>query len=114
MFGWVIFRCDTLRDALSFFKSMFGFNGLFGNDTVPAPILLQRAGVNTVFLVTLVFAIVFSAPVIPWLKNKIKNMSEMKAKYILCASDCILVVLLVASSIQLALGSYNPFIYFEF
>ena len=114
MFGWVIFRCDTLRDALSFFKSMFGFNGLFGNDTVPAPILLQRAGVNTVFLVTLVFAIVFSVPVIPWLKNKIKNMSEMKAKYILCVSDCILVVLLVASSIQLALGSYNPFIYFEF
>lgn len=49
-------------DALSFIGSMFGASGLYGNDTVPSPVLLQQSGVSTVFFVTLIFAVLFSAP----------------------------------------------------
>ena len=114
--GWVIFRCDSVSDALSFIGSMFGASGLYGNDTVPSPVLLQQSGVSTVFFVTLIFAVLFSAPIIPWLKNKLESSCTKLALRgaVYCTADFVLIVLLVLSSVQLALGSYNPFIYFDF
>lgn len=114
--GWVIFRCDSVADALSFIGSMFGASGLYGNDTVPSPVLLQQSGVSTVFFVTLIFAVLFSAPIIPWLKNKLESSCTKLALRgaVYCTADFVLIVLLVLSSVQLALGSYNPFIYFDF
>ena len=111
--GWVIFRCDSVSDALSFIGSMFGASGLYGNDTVPSPVLLQQSGVSTVFFVTLIFAVLFSAPIIPWLKNKLESSCTKLALRgaVYCTADFVLIVL---SSVQLALGSYNPFIYFDF
>lgn len=114
--GWVIFRCDSVSDALSFIGSMFGASGLYGSDTVPSPVLLQQSGVSTVFFVTLIFAVLFSAPIIPWLKNKLESSCTKLALRgaVYCTADFVLIVLLVLSSVQLALGSYNPFIYFDF
>ena len=114
--GWVIFRCDSVADALSFIGSMFGASGLYGSDTVPSPVLLQQSGVSTVFFVTLIFAVLFSAPIIPWLKNKLESSCTKLALRgaVYCTADFVLIVLLVLSSVQLALGSYNPFIYFDF
>lgn len=114
--GWVIFRCDSVSDALSFIGSMFGASGLYGSDTVPSPVLLQQSGVSTVFFVTLIFAVLFSTPIIPWLKNKLESSCTKLALRgaVYCTADFVLIVLLVLSSVQLALGSYNPFIYFDF
>ena len=114
--GWVIFRCDSVSDALSFIGSMFGASGLYGSDTVPSPVLLQQSGVSTVFFVTLIFAVLFSTPTIPWLKNKLESSCTKLALRgaVYCTADFVLIVLLVLSSVQLALGSYNPFIYFDF
>lgn len=114
--GWVIFRCDSVSDAFSFIGSMFGASGLYGSDTVPSPVLLQQSGVSTVFFVTLIFAVLFSAPIIPWLKNKLESSCTKLALRgaVYCTADFVLIVLLVLSSVQLALGSYNPFIYFDF
>ena len=114
--GWVIFRCDSVADALSFIGSMFGASGLYGSDTVPSPVLLQQSGVSTVFFVTLIFAVLFSAPIIPWLKNKLESSCTKLALRgaVYCTADFVLIVLLVLSSVQLALSSYNPFIYFDF
>ena len=105
--GWVIFRCDSVSDAFSFIGSMFGASGLYGSDTVPSPVLLQQSGVSTVFFVT---------PIIPWLKNKLESSCTKLALRgaVYCTADFVLIVLLVLSSVQLALGSYNPFIYFDF
>lgn len=114
--GWVIFRCDSVTDAFSFIGSMFGASGLYGSDTVPSPVLLQQSGVSTVFFVTLIFAVLFSTPIIPWLKNKLESSYTKLALRgaVYCTADFVLIVLLVLSSVQLALGSYNPFIYFDF
>lgn len=114
--GWVLFRSSTVAESFSFYGAMFGSSGLFGTDTVPSPVLLQRAGVNTVFFIALIFAVLFSTPIIPYIQKKMK---EAGSRVALCNSvgiiaDCALIILLVLSSVQLALGAYNPFIYFDF
>jgi len=116
VFGWVIFRCDTLGQVGKFFVSLFGFNGVFGTELIPAPTLLQRASVNTIFIIAFVFAIIFSTPIVPYLKAKYDAYQGSKAlkETIAWSVDIALVLLLVLSSVQLALGAYNPFIYFEF
>ena len=116
MIGWVIFRSDTVGNAFSFIGSMFGANGFFGTESIPAPILLQRAGVNTIFLVALVFAIIFSTPIVPALQKRfaITPSSGTAVRTLGWVVDAVLVILLAASSVQLALGAYNPFIYFDF
>jgi len=113
--GWVIFRSETVADAFKFIGAMFGSSGLFGTDTIPAPTLLQRAGVNTVFIIAFVFAVIFSTPIVSYIKQKLEASGKEKAVRV-CAVVCdiVLVVLLIVSSVQLALGAYNPFIYFDF
>ena len=73
--GWAIFRCGQRFRCVLLYRLDVrrGTSGLYGNDTAPSPVLLQQSGVSTVFFVTLIFAVLFSAPIIPWLKNKLES-----------------------------------------
>ncbi len=98
--GFVIFRAETAAQAVHIFSAMFtGFH-------VEAAEMMILAKLLTPWnVVCAIAAAVLSAPISCWLKQKIKNETVYYA-----AS----VVLLVACIMELASGSYNPFIYFRF
>lgn len=103
LMGWVIFRADSLPQAFEYIKSMFCLNSNSFYDTVFAEQFRQG-------VIYIVFGIVFSFPVIPYLKKKIgKNNALMN--FISVVVLCLLFVISVASIVS---GSYNPFIYFNF
>ena len=67
MFGWVLFRADTLSHALLFFKTMFHFNAA---DLANHP--LGRY-VSRRVLCAIALGVVFAAPTWPWFKSWLAN-----------------------------------------
>lgn len=117
VFGWVIFTQETMTGLGQYIKAMFGGYGLLGADAVSAVTLLQRAEVNTIFFVVFAAAIIFSTPVAKNFQQRCIADARIIPEQALSkglAFDVILLVVLLLSVIQLALGAYNPFIYFRF
>lgn len=118
--GWVLFNATEDRGGLpwlaGFVKAMFGGYGAEGTNLMqPALIQIKNAGVNTVFLLAFAAAILFSTPILPWIKGKLAAGKETPLKTVLCyAGDIMLLALVVFSVIELETGAYNPFIYFRF
>ncbi len=100
--GWILFRADDLQTAAAYMKACFGAGG--------APLLdssfIEYARQNISYLAA---GILFSVPVAPALRKKIKPSLVTDIIYIFC-----LTALFLASISFLVKGSYNPFIYFNF
>jgi len=119
IFGWVLFNATDDRGGLTWLaeytKALFGGYGFMGTADIPVITEFVRANVSTVFFITLAAAAVFSAPVVPYLKDKIESAPDSTGKsVILYLADAALVVGLLICIGELAVGSYNPFIYFRF
>ncbi len=112
---WVFFRADTLADAVGYFRSMFTMK--FTDAMYP----LVAVQLDAHFYWTLLVACILSMPVYPQLIKAVK--SRMTSQSALSGMLyfghvpvrlCKIGGLLLASSMSLAAGSYNPFIYFRF
>ena len=105
--GFVIFRADTLGEALGMIGRMFA-----GFDFSAAYTAVLMKQLTPYFLVMLVLGILFSAPA----EKLVKTLRfEPEKKGILQgALYAVSVVLLAWCIIRLSGGSYNPFIYFRF
>ena len=103
VFGWVLFRSNSIVDAVIYFKSMFGVNSNVLCDETFKEYILQ-------ILIYLVFGILFSFPFIPKIKGKLKKHSLL---YDMCYV-IIMMALLIVSISNIVSDSYNPFIYFNF
>ena len=101
--GWVVFRAETLTDAIQMYGAMFGAYGL---SPLGLPGLLQRSGVGGIFLLAVLTGCRFAFPH--------KKLSEILPKEGPVLSDAISFVLLFGCFLSLAAQSYNPFIYFRF
>ncbi|MDE6992020.1 MAG: MBOAT family protein [Lachnospiraceae bacterium] len=98
--GFVIFRADTIGQAVHIFGAIFtGFH----MEVVEMMILAKLLTPWNVACA--IVAAVLSTPVSCWLKQTIKN----EAVYYTAS-----LVLLAVCIMELASGSYNPFIYFRF
>ena len=100
--GWVIFRAESIGDAMYYLGSMFGLTGNVFADGM-------FTGWFTQNMILLAIGIVLCTPLFRWLKEKTKNSNIVgfaKAGGLIC-----LFVLSVASLVS---SSYNPFIYFNF
>ncbi len=97
--GFVIFRADTLGQAFAYIGSMFSFH------VTPYGVMEAAALLNPLFIVTLAVAVVAATPVTKLIKNKklrfYGGLAASLGLYLLCI-------------LELATGSYNPFIYFRF
>ena len=109
VYGWVIFRVATLGQIGEFTRAMFGGYGALGNGDKNIFTLLSQAEVGTVAVITFLVGIVASTPILPRLKEKLSS-----SKWALITADVLLLALFALSVAELALGSYNPFIYFKF
>ena len=110
MIGWVFFRADTLASAISFIRTMFGFQAPFA----PTPFALGWYLTPELWL-ALLLGIIGSAPVIPALSSWRKaRLTTWRGFGFDAAATASLMVILVAAIMQMAARTYNPFIYFRF
>lgn len=109
IYGWMIFTRNSVGEIWEYTKAMFGSYGMHGIGEINAVTLLQRAEVNGVFFIVLIAAILFSTPFTEKIKEKMTPRAIGGYAY-----DAVILLLFFLSTVQLALGSYNPFIYFRF
>ena len=110
LFGWVLFRAETLPLVLAYFKTMFG-GGVQG-DTTALLFITQKA-------VYFLAAIMFSAPLLPYLRRSLHTMRENRSTAVIPVLCDILYPVLMLSlflicTAYLLKSTYNPFIYFNF
>ncbi|MGM9626059.1 MAG: MBOAT family O-acyltransferase, partial [Eubacteriales bacterium] len=112
LLGWVLFRAETLPLALDYFRVMFGIGVPAGEDASALLFLTQKA----VFYLA---AILFSAPVVPALKEKLQTLrTSPSGAYLAVIADAlypaVMLALFLVCVSYLLKSSYNPFIYFNF
>lgn len=99
MIGFVIFRADSMRQAVHFIASMFSF-GATAVGTMTAVSVM-----SPLFIITLIIAAVACTPVLIMLpKNAVTRLLGM----------VLTIILYMLCIMEIAAGSYNPFIYFRF
>jgi alginate O-acetyltransferase complex protein AlgI len=116
--GWVFFRAKTFTQAASFLSAMAGLNAGGGVEFTPAVYL------STDVVVALLAGMIGSAPVLAWMQRvgpaalaaglRRPWLAPAMESAFAGASVLAYAVLLLASSMQLAAGTYNPFIYWNF
>lgn len=114
--GWVLFRCETLSQAVGMLAAMVGFARGSG--------LEYHLGLylNTGLALALAAGVLASTPVLPYLANVLRHKRralELADRYRLDALTAIaesasLIVVFVASLSWMAADTYNPFLYFRF
>ncbi len=114
MMGWVLFRADSLRQAQYFYQAMFGFV-----HPVPSEYTLGVILDNRIVFILLI-AILGSTPVIRnWvfppakIENGVVAVPEGPA-YRAVLRTAWVGIILSLSIMEMAAGTYNPFIYFRF
>jgi alginate O-acetyltransferase complex protein AlgI len=106
IFGLVIFRTDNLSHALIFISKMFIYTEVYDFN------ILNFYFRNEIILAT-ILAIIFSFPVYSKLKNTIKIKVSNEYFKLSLKLVSISIILLVCYT-YIAIGAYNPFIYFRF
>lgn len=100
--GWVVFRAESISNAVYYYGAMFGLNGNAFADGIFTGWLTQN-------LILLVIGTVLCTPLFKVLGEKTK--SSQIAGF---ARSGALICLFVLSVASLVSSSYNPFIYFNF
>lgn len=106
--GFVIFVFDDFTYLGNFLKLMFGVNG---NPIIDNTFLYYIMNYG-IFLLT---AIIFSAPLFPFLRNHFLAISNKKGKVLVAGITAVTyIILLVLTTSYLVSNTYNPFLYFRF
>jgi alginate O-acetyltransferase complex protein AlgI len=114
MVGWVFFRADTLTQAITFLRAMAGRPGALPTPYAPAYYLTPEV------LLALAAGVIGSTPIVPALARwrervAARNAGPSVIGWSLDAAETVaLGAVLVASMMQVAARTYNPFIYFRF
>ncbi len=106
--GWVLFRADGLRNALSLIITMFSFN-------FKTTYVLMPTFINWKTIIILILAIAFCGPIqkiFGHFNHKIKNILQFLYNDKL--EIAVLGAIMCISIFELVASTYNPFIYFRF
>ena len=107
LLGFVLFRADTLADAAQIYSQMFtGFTFTLQSDALLRE-LLTPLNVTTVLL-----GVVFSLPLLPWVRTQAAKLSNGKALEVVSYGAAAMLFCLCV--MNLAGSDFNPFIYFRF
>ena len=99
--GWVFFRADNLNYAMKYLASMFG------SFEVSSSAYHISHYINTAEIIVFAFALLCCVPLF-------KNMINIENKIAKACVNLWLLFIFILSTISLAAGTYNPFIYFRF
>ena len=106
--GWVFFRAETLPYALEYVQALFGFGS--GDRLVYYPELYLTTWTTGALLM----GIVFSTPVSQLYTRHVEPVFDSNPVFYFCSKVVPLGALLFLSILQVAVSTYNPFIYFKF
>ena len=111
--GWVLFRSVSIAAALQYFKIMAGFTGGAASDYH----LMQF--VDARLLLAFAVGSLASTPLLPRVKHWMEGLprwrgGEALRRGLVVGSVIALCALFLASSMFVAAGTYNPFLYFKF
>lgn len=114
--GWLFFRAESLPQAMAFLKAMVGLGTGDGVTYAVAQFVDHHA------VMVMLIGVLGSTPMWRvagvWYENATQTMRGGKAVLIESAGQtarlAVLMLVLVLSSLLVAAGSYNPFIYFRF
>ena len=106
VFGWVMFRADTISQGLGFIKQML--NPIINMNSNSSSLLTIM---NTRAWIVLVMA-VFGCGIIKTIADKFPSLTKHLKNSLL--EVIYLSVVMIYSIILLASNTYNPFIYFRF
>jgi alginate O-acetyltransferase complex protein AlgI len=112
MIGWVFFRADTLTGAVAYLKAMAGLTA-----AAPTPYTVRWYLTSELWL-ALIAGAIGSTPWVPALAARVERAAQAERPAIAWGASLLgtatLMALLVASIMQMAAHTYNPFIYFRF
>ncbi len=113
LIAWVFFRAENLEISLNYLATMFSFPENF---TINALVAIQ---LETEFYFILFVAIIISVPIFQKLQEKSTQVLAEKNNLVLSISAKTIHLISLASifafaCMEIANGSYNPFIYFRF
>ena len=106
--GWVFFRANDLHSALAFLRAMGGFGHVTDAYLGSPTMYLDR-----LTLTALCAAVIASMPVLKIVAAQ-KDLHPSWGVPLAIGRMAALCVLFILCATQLALGTYNPFIYFRF
>ena len=109
LIGFVIFRADTMSQALAMIAAMFS-----GVSTSAQTSLLLAECLTPLTVCALVLGAVGSTPLLPALRRRAEGRSEAVQCSIQVLSYVGVLLLLVVDILHLSAASYVPFIYFQF
>ena len=112
MTTWVFFRAETLADSLHYLSVMYSLPDSWSlHTTIAIRLDLQ-------FLSALVTAVLLATPLYPYLCKQYKARMIQQHSMVTNIGQIFKLVLLLGvlslSVLEIAIGSYNPFIYFRF
>jgi alginate O-acetyltransferase complex protein AlgI len=109
MVGWVFFRAETLPGAIAYLKAMAGMGGTELN-----PLRLTWY-LNPETRLAIIAGILGSMPVVPSAVRMADTIALTTRRWAVeVSATAALLAVFVASLLQVAARSYNPFIYFRF
>lgn len=107
LFGWVLFRADSIQDATAYLGFMFGKGDIQLTSDLTHLYIVENIGILIIGILT---CIPFSKAA-----RHIYNQSNSNMQKLLKGLAFILLVILFFVSVSyLVKGTYNPFIYFNF
>jgi alginate O-acetyltransferase complex protein AlgI len=111
--GWVLFRAGDLSQAAAFWRAMSGFGPGGGREFVPALYLDGR------LLAVMMAGSLISFPLAPRLRAAGERLAAAAGRSwprscLRLLDTAFPVAVLLASAMQMAASTYNPFIYFQF
>ena len=106
MMGWVLFRSPDLGYAMGYYKLLFVWHN-------PASVVYEAMRyVTKEFYVYMVLGILFSAPIVPYIKNRLSAYQD--TIWLRLGIYGYTIVIFLVCFMYIAKGSYSPFIYFGF
>ena len=112
MAGWVLFRAGSMAQALAFYRAMIGLGQGTRDWLYPA------LYVDNQVILALIAGVLGSVPIVPALARArgrwVGSTGGLVRGAFAIGDLAVLSILLLASAMLLAGGSYNPFIYFRF
>ncbi len=119
IFGWVLFRAESISDAWTYLRCMFGINpAMTASAAGSGATALQSALSECVYLIKeyypeLILSVISSLPVIKFIEDRMtKTRFGIHAFRTLISLFAIAVF--AAAYVKLVSGSFSPFIYFQF
>ena len=108
LIGFVIFRADTMSQAVAMVAAMF--SGVHA--TAQTGLLLAQC-MTPLTLCALAAGVVFSTPVLPAILHRTDALTQNAQRAVRVLGGAVLLMLLVTDILHLSAASYVPFIYFQ-